>query len=128
MTRIFIFQLGPVQPFIAAGRRTQDLYVGSRILSELAAAGWNAAAASPGFQAIFPVPLLNKTLPKGVPHRLSFVSNGAPDEVAEVVWTAVQNRWNAIADKVRDETEILIQGGEWVSLFNRQKQGWIEFY
>jgi CRISPR-associated protein Cmr2 len=32
---LFIFSIGPVQSFIAQARKTQDLYAGSRILSEL---------------------------------------------------------------------------------------------
>ncbi|MFQ3646977.1 MAG: type III-B CRISPR-associated protein Cas10/Cmr2, partial [Anaerolinea sp.] len=43
MTHLYLFQIGPVQAFIAQARRTQDLLVGSRILSDLASAGIKAA-------------------------------------------------------------------------------------
>ena len=32
---LFIFTIGPVQSFISKARKTQDLYVGSRMLSDL---------------------------------------------------------------------------------------------
>ncbi len=38
---LFLFSVGPVQSFIAQARKTQDLYAGSRILSELIKAGIN---------------------------------------------------------------------------------------
>lgn len=34
-THLFLFTIGPVQSFIAQARKTQDLYAGSKILSEL---------------------------------------------------------------------------------------------
>lgn len=39
---IFILSIGPVQSFIAQARKTQDLYAGSQILSQLVEAGINA--------------------------------------------------------------------------------------
>ncbi len=38
-THLFLFTLGPVQSFIAQARKTQDLYAGSAILSDLIRAG-----------------------------------------------------------------------------------------
>ncbi|PJF23677.1 MAG: type III-B CRISPR-associated protein Cas10/Cmr2, partial [Phototrophicales bacterium] len=54
MSHLFLFQIGPVQTFIAASRRTQDLYVGSRLLSEIALAGVKAAEQAGG-SLVFPV-------------------------------------------------------------------------
>jgi len=39
MTHLFLFTISPVQSFIAQARKTQDLWAGSRILSELIEAG-----------------------------------------------------------------------------------------
>lgn len=50
---IFVLAIGPVQPFIAAARRTRDLWQGSAMLSALAAAG-AAALQSQGAKLIFP--------------------------------------------------------------------------
>ena len=36
---LFLFTVGPVQSFIAQARKTQDLYAGSQILTELVKAG-----------------------------------------------------------------------------------------
>ncbi len=35
MTHLFLFTIGPVQSFIAQARKTQDLYAGSQLLSDL---------------------------------------------------------------------------------------------
>lgn len=49
---LLLFTFGPVQDFIAAGRRTADLWAGSLLLSRLAEAGLEAAAAVAGAEAV----------------------------------------------------------------------------
>ncbi|WP_250629786.1 type III-B CRISPR-associated protein Cas10/Cmr2 [Rhodoflexus caldus] len=46
MTHLFLFTLTPVQSFISQARKTQDLWAGSKILSELTEAGINAFGAA----------------------------------------------------------------------------------
>ena len=49
--------IGPVQDFIAAARRTRDLWFGSHVLSEISKAAAKAVADQVGFDAlIFPAP------------------------------------------------------------------------
>ncbi len=85
-THLFLFTIGPVQAFIAQARRTQDLYIGSRMLSALAAAGVRAATNSAGFQAIFPAPQQGDQFSEadleGTPHRFAFLSDEAPQVLA----------------------------------------------
>ena len=50
---VFVLSIGPVQPFIAAARRTRDLWQGSAMLSALAAAGAGELRAQ-GAELIFP--------------------------------------------------------------------------
>ena len=50
---VFVLSIGPVQPFIAAARRTRDLWQGSAMLSALAVAGAGELRA-PGAELIFP--------------------------------------------------------------------------
>lgn len=129
MAHLFLFQLGPVQSFIAAGRRTKDLYVGSRVLSELAKAGLIAAWHSSGFQPVFPMLTHNHQLPQGVPHRFAFVSDDGPQEVAMRVEQAVHAHWrDRIALKVYQNLSNLIGAGDWQVTFERQMTDWIEFY
>lgn len=129
MAHLFLFQLGPVQQFIAAGRRTQDLYIGSRILSELAKAGLGAAIDSQGFEPVFPMFVTDRQLPKGVPHRFAFISDETPDELAATVKRAVTGHWrNQFALKVYGQITNLVGKGDWQHTFDRQMTGWIEFY
>jgi CRISPR-associated protein Cmr2 len=128
MTHLFLFQIGPVQTFIAQARRTQDLFIGSHLLSELATAGVMAASALPGFKAIFPV-LENGEVKGGAPHRFAFLCEANPARVAERVETAVKSRWrDGFAFPVRKFVEDAAGGEDWVKTFERQIDNWLEFY
>jgi len=50
---LFLFTLGPVQTFIAQARKTQDLYAGSQLLSDLCRIGTKAIEQYQG-EVIFP--------------------------------------------------------------------------
>lgn len=50
---LFLFSIGPVQSFIAKARKTQDLYAGSKILSELCYTAYEASEKN-GDKIIFP--------------------------------------------------------------------------
>lgn len=129
MSHLFIFQLGPVQSFIAAGRRTEDLYVGSRILSELAKVGLMAAGNTSGFSPIYPMYIHGQPLPHGIPHRFAFISDAEPQVVAESIKNAVNDHWrDEFAYKVYQGLEKFIGVGDWQETFQRQMEGWIEFY
>jgi CRISPR-associated protein Cmr2 len=135
---LYLFAIGPVQAFIAQARRTQDLYMGSRMLSALAAAGVKAAAKSAGFKAIFPAPsngadtFTAQELEKleGVPHRFAFLSNAPlPTELAKTIEDAIRERWKEqFAHKVRDWLKREIGGGKWQEIFEAQAYDWLEFY
>jgi CRISPR-associated protein Cmr2 len=128
MTHLYLFQIGPVQSFIAAARRTQDLYIGSRILSELARSGITAAATLSGFKPIFPMRNAQGQFPSSVPHRFAFISNEQPDRTVKAVQTAIQHRWmNEIAGKVKEWLKRKIGGGSWEPLFDHQVESWLEF-
>ncbi len=129
MTHLFLFQLGPVQSFIAAGRRTQDLFVGSRMLSELSRAGLIAAWSSSDFRLIFPMVMDNGELPQGIPHRFAFISDDEPQMVTDNVTHAVRDYWrDAFAFKVYEFLTDRIGVGDWQLTFERQMDDWIEFY
>lgn len=51
---LFLVTIGPVQEFIAAARRTRDLWLGSWLLSELSREAARTLAAMPGARLIFP--------------------------------------------------------------------------
>lgn len=127
MTRyLMLCQIGPVQAFIAQARRTQDLYVGSRLLSVLASAGV-AAAQQSGAQMLFPVSDARGGDEVSAPHRFAFITE-QPKIAAASVEKAVRGRWGQIADGVKGWLLDNIGGGQWESVFDRQAYDWLEFY
>lgn len=127
MTHLFLFQIGPVQTFIAQARRTQDLFIGSHILSELASAGVAAASELSDFRSIFPLVNGGK-VDGGAPHRFAFLSSADPHEVAEVVKTTIDRRWQDFVQPVGDLVWRAVGDGNWVKVFQTQTDRWMEFY
>lgn len=129
-TYLHLIQIGPVQSFIAAARRTQDLFVGSRLLSMIASAGVRAAQqADPAAELLFPAPDNSGPLPTSVPHRFAFLSAQAPTAVASAVEQAVAKCWkHDIAGKVRGWLQGQVGSGDWMTIFDRQVESWLEVY
>lgn len=129
-TYLHLIQIGPVQSFIAAARRTQDLYVGSRLLSMIAAHGVRAAqSADPDVELLFPVENERGELPPSVPHRFAFLSDQEPVALAHTIEQAVNTFWkSSIAGHVRNWLHEQIGPGEWIEVFDRQVEHWLEVY
>jgi len=122
-----LFQIGPVQDFIAQARKTQDLWSGSYLLSFLIAQGMLAIADQIGPDAIvYPllrgIPLAdwhwkakdtlrdgddlhvhpNELLIPSLPNRfLAVVPAACADELARLAAEKIRSRWNSIAEAVR---------------------------
>lgn len=101
---LFLFSISPVQSFIAQARKTQDLYAGSRILSELAKIGLKEANKSKiQDNYIFP----NNPDNTSVPNRfLCIIETNDPKEYGSLVEEAVRDEWNNIASTVLNFTNI----------------------
>jgi len=128
MTNLFLFQIGPVQTFIAQARRTQDLFIGSYLLSELASAGVLAASEHRNFKAIFPL-VENGQVKGGAPHRFAFLYDDDPSQIAEKVQSAIESRWQeGFVQPVGQLVWDAVGDGEWVTIFERQATNWMEFY
>lgn len=130
MTHLFLFQIGPVQTFIAQARRTQDLFIGSHLLSELASAGVLAISEHPSFKPIFPL-VENGQVKGGAPHRFAFLCDDEPTQVAGKVHDAIERRWQeGFVQPVGQLVWDAVGDGEWVTIFERQGQAssWLEFY
>jgi CRISPR-associated protein Cmr2 len=127
MSHLFMFQIGPVQAFIAQARRTQDLAVGSKLLSWLARHGWEAAKNSAGFEAIYP-----STSQDDAPHKFAFKSDADPHQLASAVREAIDAAWsNHFAEPIFDTVKASGVGQEgWEAVFERQAvtKNWLEFY
>jgi len=97
---LFIFNIGPVQGFIAEARRTRDLFVGSRLLVELIRAAANAVDKIAGLEWVYPGSASQDSLPN---RFVVFVPAAQVDRVCEVAEKAVQDAWACYASHARDE-------------------------
>lgn len=100
---LLLFQLGPVQEFIAQAETIGDLREGSELLSELTAA---ALEAIPEYEteAVFPA-VKNGEL-EGIPNRfLVYVPSGQAEELAQAAETAAKERLAAIAHECWPKVE-----------------------
>lgn len=128
MTRhAFAFTVGPVQTFIAAARRTRDLWMGSLVLSELSKAA-ALAIAKGGGELIFP-PLEEGDVdlqPTESVQALTIANiilailpeGTAPGQVRETTRAAVQDRWRAFASAARANAGTLIDEQLWDAQVN----------
>jgi CRISPR-associated protein Cmr2 len=126
---LFSISIGPVQDFIAAARRTRDLFFGSALLSELSKAGALAAAQYPGAELIFPastdVAQLQPNSSFSVANKLLFLlPTDDPTQVSEQIQQAIQTRWLAIANTVLNEVQEAIHLDLWAD----QVADAIEYY
>jgi CRISPR-associated protein Cmr2 len=122
--------LGPVQEFIAAARRTRDLWFGSHLLSEIS----KAAALSvrrEGGKLIFP----DNDLDLSAGHEGVTVANvilaelpaGDPKTIASAAKQAAHDRWRQFANSVYDECPEITQI-VYADTWNKQVEDVIEFY
>lgn len=131
MNLLYLFQIGPVQSFIAAARRTQDLAVGSKMLSQLAGAGVKVAQSAAGFEPVFPMVKDNGELPASIPHVFAFISSAPdPHALAADINEAIEERWREYAEAVEDSLFNKLGEGDWLEVYHRQAYAhvWREFY
>jgi CRISPR-associated protein Cmr2 len=125
---LLALSIGPVQDFIAAARRTRDLWFGSFLLSEIS----KAAAKSlrdQGGKLIFPAPASDADLEPGLPFNVANVivaelDGGDPPAIARAAKEAAQRRWRDFADQVFNHYQGVIRADIW----NDQVGDVIEFY
>lgn len=109
MKHLLVVSIGPVQEFIAAARRTRDLWFGSHMLSEISRAV--AAAVGKRGKLMFPE---SATAPNVANIVLAEVqSDAAPNVVAAEAKKAAQTCWREFADPVRTEYVSILRGDVW---------------
>jgi len=148
-----LFTIGPVQAFISAARRTQDLWAGSYLLSYLNWQAIQVIAEEIGPDAvIFPnligQPLCDRWLQsKGVftgdikpedlilpslPNRfLAIVPASQGKELAKKAANAVKEAWYKISNTVREDLESLFPNGQkpqWKETWKRQIESTFDTY
>lgn len=118
--------VGPVQGFIAAARRTRDLFFGSTLLSEISKAVAKSVEGQGG-QLIVPSPKLDLRPNSEVNVAnvvLAELADGNPREVARKAKDAARERWRQFADKVFNDLKAAIRQDVWAD----QVEDVIEFY
>ena len=91
MSHLLVISVGPVQEFIAAARRTRDLWFGSRLLSEISRAVAKSVE-SQGGKLIFPASLdaenvanvILAELPAGEPKDIAAKAKNAAEKLVLV--------------------------------------------
>lgn len=93
---LLLFQLGPVQEFIAQAESIGDLRVGSELLSELTAA---ALEVVPDYETEAVFPTVKRGELKGIPNRfLVFVTKGQGKDIAVAAAKAARRKLEDIAE------------------------------
>lgn len=127
MSHLLAMSVGPVQEFIAAARRTRDLWLGSYLLSEVS----KAAARSlrdEGGRLIFPHPDTDLASGDETVHVanviLAELPSGDPRQVTQRARQAAQQRWLVFAKQAWDEARPIIRKEIW----DDQVDDVLEFY
>ena len=130
---LLAISIGPVQDFIAAARRTRDLWFGSHVLSEISKAASKAVADQVGLEAlIFPAPqAADELLPRDRQAKLAVAnvilarlpSGVVPADVAKAAKHAAQTQWRNFAEKAK-QCAGQIRNDVW----NDQVDDVVEFY
>lgn len=120
MTHLLSISLGPVQEFIAAGRRTNDLYAGSALISEIAKAAAEAVKEAGG-ELIFPADPTD-----GAANKI-LVAVSEPKKIAEAAEAAakrhLQDAWNAACGKLAGQQAHIDH-----DIAEQQINAFLEFY
>lgn len=124
--------VGPVQEFIAAARRTRDLWFGSYVLSEISKAVAQSVHLAEG-TLIFPAPAKDNDLERGSDLNVANVilaeipaDKDNPEEIARKAREAGRECWRSFAGRVIEDRAIasVVQQKIW----NEQVDDVVEFY
>ncbi len=135
MNHLLRIHIGPVQEFIAAARRSRDLWFGSWLLSELskaAARGIVEAQAAALDALIFPAPVGADELARGSPfvvaNEIVAVVDGQPEDVAAAARAAVAERLAELVNETFTSLRpYLTANGTW-AVAEAQLEEFVEFY
>jgi CRISPR-associated protein Cmr2 len=124
MSSLLAISVGPVQEFIAAARRTRDLWFGSYLLSEISRAVAKAVEDQDG-QLIFPASSGPEA--ENVANVvLAELALGAPAEAAAKAKEAAQRQWLEFAEGARSQLQLA--GVVNTDIWEDQVDDVIEFY
>jgi CRISPR-associated protein Cmr2 len=125
MSHLLAIAVGPVQEFIAAARRTRDLWFGSYLLSEISRAVAKSVEADGG-KLIFPASSDAENVANVI---LAELLSGEPRDVAAKAKQAAQTRWLEFAGEAHREASGVIRQDIWDEQVNDVVEcyaAWIE--
>lgn len=126
--KVIVIAIGPVQEFIAAARRSRDLWFGSYLLSELAKAVAKSIRDESGGTLIFPAPSnpadLNPGSDFNVANHIVAEISADPKHVADTARAAL----NARLDEIRDRSFKGVWGKFDETRAKQQLADLVEFY
>jgi CRISPR-associated protein Cmr2 len=124
MNHFLVFSIGPVQDFIATARRTQDLWMGSRILSYLSSRAMSTVRVA-GAELLFPPTDTTKTDHGNLPNK--FVARITADQANDVgdlaksAELAAHDEWRRIARDVLQKFQAAFApDDDWQEIWQRQ--------
>jgi CRISPR-associated protein Cmr2 len=128
---LLALSIGPVQEFIAAARRTRDLWFGSYLLSEISKAAARKVLQEGG-SLVLPAPGSEDDLRPDSPlnvanivlAELTSTCGVEPGALALQARLAAQTRWDGLADRVQKEMGAIIR----LDIWREQVADVIEFY
>lgn len=131
MPHLMAVSVGPVQEFIAAARRTRDLWFGSTLLSEVSKSVASMLQGIQGVTLIFPSPQQPSDLLPDSSFNVSNILLARLDEPINPValWpilkSAAEDRWRTLADEaIEDLKPCWLVKARW----DKQIEGVVEFY
>lgn len=123
---LFAFHVGPVQDFIAAARRTQDLWVGSWLLSYLSRAAFETAIEK-GAEPVLPKELATERDEADADvsnHFTMRLPASRAEKIAQAVEKAVRDKWQEIESKTKGKFFDKVSDDLW----QRQTNNLLEIY
>lgn len=131
MRYLISISIGPVQDFIAAARKTRDLWQGSQLLCELSRAAANYLR-SKNAALIFPPQATLDDPELSVANKIfASVETNAPAELAQQVQREVQNlldaQWEALVHTLTEKKQLGLPEDR-IQLGKKQINNFLEFY
>ena len=121
MNHLLALSVGPVQEFIAAARRTRDLWFGSKLLSDVSLAAAKSVEQSGG-RLIFPA---SSGVDGGIANVVLAALDGPdPEQVARDAKAAVEKAWADKANEAFKEAQGVVRQDLW----ELQKDDVVEFH
>ncbi len=116
MAHLLALSIGPVQEFIAAARRTRDLWFGSYLLSEVSKAAAKSVSDAGG-RLIFPHPEIDLTPGRETVNVanviLAELPEGEPSKIAQSARKVAMDRWLEFAKDAWEVARDVIRQEIW---------------